>query len=599
MYKLTRQEIEASNGSNLEDIDSKISLLHKTIFKDNSLKDEVSRGMMRSYQKDFFVVFFSVCDGESRALVYCGRGTTIQNAWDLALDQMKEELLKKQNYKPIWLKVDFVDQIQTIKTADLNYRLREHSFAYFYRKGLAFDENFETAFLEAELNGNNMLVYKTGKDSKKKDSGFGSLDQRNINDYLRQYDKRPSLKAVPKKIFEFNTRAFFCDEQNIVYPLYRGHPDAGRRIIPETTGEVIQEIITKASRYLNNLITPSGKFIYGYYPIFGREAKSYNIVRHVSSLWSLANLYRVTGDKEVLANLDLAIQYVIDNHIEYKDKETAFVVERKSNEIKLGANGMALVMFTEYMDVVKTDKYVQLVRHLANGAITMQNKRKGTFVHVLSFPSYELKDKFRVIYYDGEVVFGLARAYSVTKDEKYLLAAKAGVDNFIAKKYTKYRDHWVAYALNELTKHLPEPRYFKFAMKNVKDNLERIYQRGTSFHTYLELLMVSWQTYERLKESSIDLSYMEKFDVERFAQTIYRRARHMLNGFFYPEYAMYMKYPNQILDGFMVRHQSFRTRIDDVQHFIGGYYYYVIYYANIRKHLSEEFLHGIDDSSEL
>ena len=38
---------------------------------------------------------------------------------------------------------------------------------------------------------------------------------------------------------------------------------------------------------------------------------------------------------------------------------------------------------------------------------------------------------------------------------------------------------------------------------------------------------------------------------------------------------MYMAKPDRILRTFMVRHDGYRVRIDDVQHNIGGYYLYV------------------------
>ena len=57
----------------------------------------------------------------------------------------------------------------------------------------------------------------------------------------------------------------------------------------------------------------------------------------------------------------------------------------------------------------------------------------------------------------------------------------------------------------------------------------------------------------------------------------------MLNGFFFPEYAMYMRCPDKILGSFMVRHDGFRVRIDDVQHNIGGFY---LYYKNYSRLLA-------------
>ncbi|MBQ8143970.1 MAG: hypothetical protein IJ042_04145, partial [Butyricicoccus sp.] len=64
------------------------------------------------------------------------------------------------------------------------------------------------------------------------------------------------------------------------------------------------------------------------------------------------------------------------------------------------------------------------------------------------------------------------------------------------------------------------------------------------------------------------------FDREEFLRAIYSRAERMLDGYFYPEYAMYMENPGRVLGAFMVREDGFRTRIDDVQHCIGGYYLY-------------------------
>jgi hypothetical protein len=301
----------------------------------------------------------------------------------------------------------------------------------------------------------------------------------------------------------------------------------------------------------------------------------------------------MTKDEELIPKLNASIAYLLDGAVEYKDAATAFVVERKADEIKLGGNGVAVIMLTEYMDVFETDEYTDVVRALANGILELEDMETGTYYHVLNFPDYSPKDEYRTVYYDGEATFALARAYSCTGEQKYLDAATAAVENFIAKDYTRYRDHWVAYALNEVTKYVPEPRYYEFALQNISKNLDRIYNQPTSYHTYLELLMVGWQTYARLQKSGIKAEFADSFDTQYLAETIYKRAFHMLNGYFYPEFAMYMKKPYKILDAFFIRHDNFRVRIDDIQHFIGGYYYYTVYFDDILPYLSEEFLADI------
>jgi hypothetical protein len=60
-----------------------------------------------------------------------------------------------------------------------------------------------------------------------------------------------------------------------------------------------------------------------------------------------------------------------------------------------------------------------------------------------------------------------------------------------------------------------------------------------------------------------------------------------------------MKFPNTIAGAFHVRHHNYRVRIDDVQHFIGGYYFYCVYYNEIRPYLSDEFIREQDGSEAL
>ncbi|MCL2627786.1 MAG: glycosyl hydrolase family 88 [Oscillospiraceae bacterium] len=552
---------------------------------------------------DVFTVFISVCNKKERALVFHGSGKTISIAWNAAekrlFDFQKKLVVKKKPYSAVWAKADVVISCEEIKTADLSKIIVKNKWHNYTRVGISFDSGFSKAFLEAEVHGNKMIDYTFSQE----DISNGNIDYSanlinlgNINSYLKSCPTGvPQIAEVPENITIFTTKGYFCDEDNAVYELYSNNADFGRRLNPYVDDKVINKLIVGASQYLAELIDAHGKFIYGYFPAFGARMNNYNIVRHASTLWSVINLYRISADDSLIPKIDKAVEYMCDC-ISYKNNQTAYLVDKELDEIKLGADGVAVIMLTEYMDVFNTDKHKKLVADLANGILELQNAETGGFSHVLNAADFSKKDEFRTVYYDGEATFALARAYSCTKDKRFLDAAIAAVEYFIRENYVRHRDHWVAYSLNEITKYVEDTRYFEFALRNIDENLEGIYHRETSFHTYLEMLMTGWQTLTRAKKLGISSDVIKNYDPTRFAQTIYRRARHMLNGYFYPEFAMYMKYPNTVVGSFHVRHHNFRVRIDDVQHFIGGYYFYCMLFDEIREYLTDDFISGLENN---
>jgi UDP-N-acetylmuramyl pentapeptide synthase len=562
-------------------------------------------------QGDFFAVFLSVCNKKERAKVFCGSSKTLAGAWANAERKLDDYVNKRKKLKkPMgvsWAKADVVVSFEEINTVDLNKIVVREQWTNFMRLGVSLGAGFEgfkgakSAFLENELNANKIIMYYSEKEFNSRnfeyDANLLFLD--NINDYRKKSYFLSPLEEVPQRITLFNTRGFFCGEDDIVHELYNDTEnagDSGRRRIDVVDGEAIKEVIVAASEFLAGEVQQDGRFIYGYFPVFDTIIAGYNIVRHVSTLWSIINLYRMSGDDSLIPKIDTAIRFM-EREIEYKDENTAYLVERDAKEIKLGANGVAVIMLTEYMSVFGSKpEYVDLVAKISNGILEMQNSETGKYWHVLHYPGFTRKEEYRIVYYDGEATFALARAYTYTKDERFLTAAKKAVDYFIENDYTKYVDHWIAYTMLEVTKYAPEVRYYEFALQNADVNLNIIYKRATSFHTYLEMLMASWQTYQRALKDGIESDFIKNYDPTYFAQTIYRRARHMLNGYFYPECAMYMKTPEKIAGAFMVRHHNFRTRIDDVQHFIGGYYFYSVYFDEIKAHLSDEFIRSLDKS---
>lgn len=537
-----------------ETFNKKIDLLYKKIFGgDDDFAPICGK----------FAAFISVSDINEQAYIFRGSAGTAEDAWKTAAANALE-FINAESFNPAWVKADVT---LNGEKKPLGETLKELSrgYAKFFRMGLSFDEELDRALIEAELNVYSLIDYKDGK-----------IDLKKLNNYLAANDIK-TLSQFPEEIVAFGCKSAFCDEKNEVYELYGEGKDCGRRKIEEFDKETAYRVITTSAEYLAMQIGLDGKFDYGFYPAVPKAIPGYNILRHSTSIWSLLCSYRLTGSKFVLEQAESAIGFMIRNmsykYPERNGKENVlYLFEETKNEVKLGGNSVAIIVLTEYMNIIGTDKYNKTVKELALGILELFDERNGSFFHVLKYPSLAPRDKFRTVYYDGETVFALSRAYGATKDKRFLETAQQAADRFIEKNYEKYADHWVAYAINELTKHIPLEKYLNFGVKNVQTNLEKIYNQPTTYHTYLELLCVAFELVDRAETENLRCSALSDFDKKALANAIFRRAEHMLNGYGYPEYVMYFANPSNSLGAFFIRHDNYRMRIDDVQHFCSAYY---------------------------
>lgn len=434
-----------------------------------------------------------------------------------------------------------------------------------------------------------------------------------------------------------STDADSSSASGCVIPLIPDGLSRGRREIQNLDAAAARSFVTAAASFLEKQVQQDGSFRYGYYPRFDRVIPGYNCMRHASTIWSLLCQYRMTKKVSVLSLAARSIEYLLSHALVYRDPDTAYLSEPLKDEIKLGGGGVLILAITEYLDLCSEEprpeilrsgepcseilrsgeprpeilrsrepltkapnaeilhakdvlpeqealrhRYTEIACALGNGILSLLNPETGEFSHVLNM-DFSLKERYRTVYYDGEAAYALCRLYRLTKEEKWLFYAKKAVDHFLAADYTRYRDHWVAYAMNEITRYIHRDDYDTFALRNARVNLDFLYKRETTYHTFLELLMVTFETYERILAENPGLPYLKEFDLPYFLRTIRVRADRMLNGFFFPEYAMYMRCPDKILGSFMVRHDGFRVRIDDVQHNIGGFY---LYYKNYSRLLA-------------
>lgn len=546
-----------------------------------------------------FLVFLSFSDGSTRADVVHGSGADIEEAFADA-QQKAWSLIQKKHQRFRWLKADVVTEYAPADAKTLAYMIKEPGWNEFFRFGLSFDRSFRTALLEEELNG-----------AKIPDYASGSISLADLNRYLKKAG-RPALPKLPEFFLLFQTAGFFYDVDSAAnaaattdadsvtntaasgcaIPLIPDGLSRGRREVRNFDAAAARSFVTAAASFLEKQVQPDGSFRYGYYPRFDRVIPGYNCMRHASTIWSLLCQYRMTKKASVLSLAARSIDYLLSHALVYRDPDTAYLSEPLKDEIKLGGGGVLILAITEYLDLCSRDafpeqealrrRYTEIACALGNGILSLLNPETGEFSHVLNM-DFSLKERYRTVYYDGEAAYALCRLYRLTKEEKWLFYAGKAVDHFLAADYTRYRDHWVAYAMNEITRYVHRDDYDTFALRNARVNLNFLYKRETTYHTFLELLMVTFETYERILAENPGLPYLKEFDLPYFLRTIRVRADRMLNGFFFPEYAMYMRCPDKILGSFMVRHDGFRVRIDDIQHNISGFY---LYYKNYSRLLA-------------
>lgn len=520
-----------------------------------------------------FTAFAEICDIHSRARVLRCTESSLEAAWQGAVAQAQRACAG--GCAPLWVKAGVVCRSERAPLSAVNERL-ENGRQRFFRRGICFDGEMRRAVTEAEANCRGVYTYKKKR-----------LELAGVNRFLAA-NALPTLCALPEEVVLFDCMSVFCDEKGALHTLYTDGACCGRRVCEDVCAQDVKRVISTSSDFLAMMEELDGRFEYGFFPLTGNAIAGYNTVRHASALWSLVCAARVTGDKFTLMQAKKAAEYMTSllfcKYAPSPSREnTAFLPDPTAQEVKLGGSGIAIVALTELMELTGDYRFTREAVELGNGILELLDERDGSFFHVLRYPTLAPRDKFRTVYYDGEAVFGLCRLYALTHERRWLDAAKMAVDRFIREDYTQYRDHWVAYAVNELSKHLPEDKYLSFGLKNAAVSLKYIYQRETIAHTSLELLCVTFELYARIKEQGLECSYLAQFDERQFIRTIFRRAWRMLDGYAYPELAMYFKEPAACAGAVFVRQGDFRIRIDDIGHFCTAYCSLYRNYSNLEK----------------
>lgn len=534
------------------------------------------------------ILYLSHSDGKKRATVVHTSPQPFEEAWQALVSYVDGLTLSEQKY----MRVDLVTHIAAKSYAEALREIGEAPRSNYFRKGIAFDPDFQVAFLAEEIQGNALVKVPTKGKSLYQGAGM-TFDPSNLSRYLTRMTGE-TVDFDPQrfqKLYFFETSGFLLELAGW-RPLAIDDVHSGvRRYTSQQLGTVLPSVITVGRSFLAKQMTSAGFFVYGYYPTYDAIISGYNTIRHLSSLyawleveafsptidgldrikhgldWALQNLTRTVSDQLFL------IEYLGD-----RNWPRVSLTPPDSYQIKLGAQAMALLALSKYMAVTGSKEYLQPVQMIANGIQEQFMDQQGNTIHILK-EDLSVKKEFEIVYYDGEAVFGLLRAYAVTQDQQLFQLAKRLFDRLIEKEYQRYHDHWLSYAANEILQYSDDEAYYNFGVRNALDNLSFIEKRDTAYPTMLELLMAAVKLTDKLASQPFAEKLLTPQEIQRLQTVATKRALQEINvGVMYPEIGMYFKVPDKIIGGFMTRHDRFRMRIDDQEHYLSGlvnYYEYM------------------------
>lgn len=519
-------------------------------------------------------IFLSLGTKEKKASV-----KHIKKSLNISKDIMKqiENFKRKNEIYPEWVKLDFVTQEKQLpfeKVVDEMLRTRRNYIEF----GVSFDKNWIISFLPEVINANAFVRPIKGSKQRRLE-----LAVNNVNHYLKHYTNVKRAFSIEdyeqKEVIRFETQGYFFTPE----AFYELEPSGGIKGVRKSKElhHEIDEMITTATYYLKNEMKENGQYEYGRFPHFDRSISFYNILRHCSTTYSL--IEGLSYLNEDIIEIQNAFTYIHQNAY-YECGEVAYIYDttRDINEIKLGQNAAYIFAVVEFIKNSEPNTgLLKRAQKVANGILNMIDTDTLETYHVLNYPELSVKEKFRIIYYDGEAALALLRLYQVDQNEKWLNAVIRMFDKFIAQNYWKYHDHWLSYCTNELVKIKPEARYIEFGLKNVSGYLDYIYHRETTFPTFLEMLTAAYQLIGNAKAMGFENTVRENIDEDFLVATLYHRANYQRAGYFYPEVAMYFKNPQRILGSFFIKHHGYRVRIDDIEHYLSGYIQYQSHFKPI------------------
>jgi len=257
-----------------------------------------------------------------------------------------------------------------------------------------------------------------------------------------------------------------------------------------TSDRLLQRTVWAAD-YLISSIAEDGKIRYRYYPSKDSDSRSYNLLRHGGTTYSILQAYDRTKFEPYLTASMKAIDYLFARC--KRDKRTgpygpddggeSLYILSPGNQVKLGGAGLALVMIDQYVEATgDTERYRDEAQAFGRFLVSSQQKEcipqykrtkscDGEFIYFPSLkPGGPPTNLDGSAYYPGEAILGLVRLYAWDPNPLWLETAVRAADWLIQVRdlgkdeKRLANDHWLMIALSYLYNYTHKEDYLNHSL---------------------------------------------------------------------------------------------------------------------------------------
>ena len=501
------------------------------------------------------MIFASFSDGQGPARVVRGAGQGAAQAIHQLL-----ATVGKASPRATWIKVDLVREVVHEPKLDPSRPFNLPRSLY----GLAFDATVALALLPEELVAGTLM-------NNEQELRLANIGKRPGTEQAVAHLREAFSKGTIA-LYRFSTASYFAEGDNVL-PLYRGH-----RRFDRLTPELLLESARLGGDYLTRSVEADGRFVYAYRPKTDDVPDKYNIVRHAGTIFSMMELYEVTGDPQLLAATERAIGYLQRAIRPCSGSASAAKCVMEDGYVKLGSNALAIVALAKHAAVTGSSAHRELIDQLGLWLLLTQSEAGEFRIHKQSLSTGK-RESFTSQYYPGEAVLGLLRG---GREPRWLEAAAKGArwlievrDRGIASDRLNH-DHWLLYALDDLQRAQPDPIYLVHASRITAAIL------GSQNHhpPYLDWLGSYYRpprsTPTATRSEGLTAAYRMQRDfgsaesAKEILAAIELGIRFQLQTQFRPESVLYLPNPRRALGGFHRSLTNFEIRNDYVQHNISS-----------------------------